>query len=196
MNTPQTRPVDLWAIEKAVRAIIEAIGENPDRPGLAQTPQRIARLYAEMFSGLQEDPLAVLSPTFPEAHEEMVILRHIPFYSMCEHHFLPFFGHAHVGYVPRGRVVGASKLARVVDVLARRPQLQERLTSQVADAIMEALKPHGVAVVIEAEHLCMAMRGIKRPGSVLVTSAVRGVFRQRGITRSEFLALVKGNRTQ
>jgi len=196
LNTPQTRPVDLWAIEKAVRAIIEAIGENPDRPGLAQTPQRIARLYAEMFSGLQEDPLAVLSPTFPEAHEEMVILRHIPFYSMCEHHFLPFFGHAHVGYVPRGRVVGASKLARVVDVLARRPQLQERLTSQVADAIMEALKPHGVAVVIEAEHLCMAMRGIKRPGSVLVTSAVRGVFRQRGITRSEFLALVKGNRTQ
>jgi len=192
LTAPRIATIDEQRIREAVRQIIEAIGEDPTRPGLADTPRRIAQLYAEMFSGLHEDPASVLTPTFPEAHEEMVILRHIPFYSLCEHHFLPFFGQAHVGYVPRGRVVGASKIARLVDVLARRPQLQERLTSQVADALMEGLQPHGVAVVVEAEHLCLSMRGVRKPGAVLVTSAVRGVFRRRGITRSEFLALVRG----
>jgi len=177
-----------------VRQIIEAIGEDPQRPGLADTPRRIARLYAEMFSGLREDPLSVLTTTFPEPHQEMVVLRGIPFYSLCEHHFLPFFGQVHVGYVPDGRIVGASKIARVVDILARRPQVQERLTSQIADCLMEGLQPQGAAVVVEAEHLCISMRGIKKPGTIMVTSAVRGVFRRHGVTRSEFLALVRGER--
>ncbi len=194
LRAPHTAALDLQRIQEAVRQIIEAIGEDPQRPGLADTPRRIAQLYAEMFSGLQEDPTSILTPVFPEAHEEMVILRHIPFYSLCEHHFLPFYGHAHVGYVPRGQVVGASKIARLVDVLARRPQLQERLTTQVADVLMEVLRPQGVAVVVEAEHLCLSMRGVQKPGAVLVTSAVRGVFRRRGVTRSEFLALVRGER--
>jgi len=175
-----------------VRQIIEAIGEDPQRPGLADTPHRIARLYAEMFAGLGQDPLAVLSATFPEPHQEMVVLRDIPFYSLCEHHFLPFFGRAHVGYVPDGRIVGASKIARLVDILARRPQVQERLTSQIADCLMEGLRPQGVAVVVEAEHLCLSMRGVKKPGTVMVTSALRGVFRRRGVTRAEFLSLLRG----
>jgi GTP cyclohydrolase I len=192
LTTQRTEAADLQRIQQAVRQIIEAIGEDPCRPGLAETPRRVAELYAEMFSGLWEDPTSVLSPTFPATHEEMVILRDIPFYSLCEHHFLPFFGRAHVGYVPRGEVVGASKIARLVDILARRPQLQERLTSQVADALMDGLRPYGVAVVVEAEHLCMTMRGIKKPGTLLVTSAVRGVFRRRGITRAEFLSLLRG----
>ncbi|HXG42670.1 MAG TPA: GTP cyclohydrolase I FolE [Dehalococcoidia bacterium] len=179
---------------QAVRQIIEAIGEDPQRPGLADTPRRIARLYAEMFSGLREDPLSVLGTTFPEPHQEMVVLRGIPFYSLCEHHFLPFFGQVHVGYVPDGRVVGASKIARLVDILARRPQVQERLTSQIADCLMEGLQPQGAAVVVEAEHLCMSMRGVRKPGTVMVTSAVRGVFRRHGVTRAEFLALVRGER--
>ena len=193
-SEPLARPtVDPHRIAEAVRQIIEAIGEDPGRPGLADTPRRIADLYAEMFAGLREDPLVLLQRTFPEPHQEMVILRQIPFYSLCEHHFVPFFGQAHVGYVPKGQIVGASKIARLVDVLARRPQVQERLTSQIADYLMEGLRPQGVAVVVEAEHLCMSMRGIKKPGSVLVTSAVRGVFRGSGVTRSEFLALVRGS---
>jgi GTP cyclohydrolase I len=179
-------------IARAVREIIEAIGENPEREGLISTPERIGRLYAELFSGLAQDPLDVLRKGFDEEHKEMVILKDIPFYSLCEHHFLPFHGSAHVGYVPEGRIVGVSKLARVVDILARRPQLQERLTSQVADAIMEGLRPDGVAVVIEAEHLCMTMRGVQKPGARMITSAIRGGFRRRGVTRSEFLSLVQG----
>jgi GTP cyclohydrolase IA len=184
--------IDQERIARAVREIIEAIGENPGREGLLETPERIGRLYAELFSGLAQDPLDVLSRSFDEEHKEMVILKDIPFYSLCEHHFLPFHGSAHVGYVPEGRIVGVSKLARVVDILARRPQLQERLTSQVADAIMEGLRPDGVAVVIEAEHLCMTMRGVQKPGARMITSAIRGGFRRRGVTRSEFLSLVHG----
>ncbi len=176
----------------AVRRIIEAIGEDPSREGLLETPRRVAEMYEELFTGLHQDPREVLSTSFQESHREMVILKNIPFYSLCEHHFLPFHGQAHVGYVPKARIVGASKIARVVDILARRPQLQERLTGQVADAITEGLSPDGVAVVIEAEHLCMTMRGVQKPGTTLITSAIRGAFRRRAVTRSEFLALVRG----
>jgi len=184
--------VDQAGVRDAVRRIIEAIGEDPSREGLLDTPRRIAEMYEELFTGLHQDPREVLSTSFQESHREMVILKNIPFYSLCEHHFLPFHGQAHVGYVPQGRIVGASKIARVVDILARRPQLQERLTGQVADAITEALSPDGVAVVIEAEHLCMTMRGVQKPGTTLITSAIRGAFRRRAVTRSEFLALVRG----
>jgi len=185
--------VDQAAVREAVRRIIEAIGEDPEREGLRDTPRRIAESYAELFAGVHQDPRDVLSAFFEESHREMVILRDIPFYSLCEHHFLPFHGRAHVGYVPEGRVVGASKIARVVDVLARRPQMQERLTGQIADAISEALAPDGVAVIIEAEHLCMTMRGVQKPGTTLVTSATRGGFRRRSMTRAEFLSLVRGS---
>ena len=184
--------VDQAGVRDAVRRIIEAIGEDPTREGLLDTPRRIAEMYEELFTGLHEDPREVLSTSFQESHREMIILKNIPFYSLCEHHFLPFHGQAHVGYVPKGRIVGASKIARVVDILARRPQLQERLTGQVADAIAEGLSPDGVAVVIEAEHLCMTMRGVQKPGTTLITSAIRGAFRRRAVTRSEFLALVRG----
>ncbi len=184
--------VDQAGVRDAVRRIIEAIGEDPSREGLLDTPRRIAEMYEELFTGLHQDPREVLSTSFQESHREMVILKNIPFYSLCEHHFLPFHGQAHVGYVPKGRIVGASKIARVVDILARRPQLQERLTGQVADAITEGLSPDGVAVVIEAEHLCMTMRGVQKPGTTLITSAIRGAFRRRAVTRSEFLALVRG----
>jgi GTP cyclohydrolase IA len=182
-------------IKKAVAEIIDAIGEDSEREGMVGTPGRIAEMYAELFSGLGEDPREVLTVGFEEGHQEMVILRHIPFYSMCEHHFLPFYGVAHVGYIPNGRVVGISKLARVVEILARRPQLQERLTSQIADTIMECLNPEGVGVVIEAEHFCMTMRGIKKPGSQVVTSANRGIFRKRGPTRAEFFSLLSGHQS-
>jgi GTP cyclohydrolase I len=192
MTQTLTPAIDQERIAAAVREIIAAIGEDAGREGLVETPRRIARLYAEMFSGLSEDPREVLSRSFEESHKEMVILKNIPFYSLCEHHFLPFHGQAHVGYVPEGRIVGVSKLARAVDILARRPQMQERLTGQIADAIMEGLEPDGVAVVIEAEHLCLTMRGAQKPGAVMVTSAIRGGFRRRGVTRSEFLALVQG----
>ncbi len=184
--------VDQAAVRDAVRRIIEAIGEDPSREGLLDTPRRIAETYEELFAGLHQDPLDVLSTGFQESHREMVILKNIPFYSLCEHHFLPFHGQAHVGYVPNGRIVGASKIARVVDILARRPQMQERLTGQIADALTEGLSPDGVAVVIEAEHLCMTMRGVQKPGTTLITSAIRGAFRRRAVTRSEFLALVRG----
>lgn len=185
--------VDQAGVRDAVRRIIEAIGEDPSREGLLDTPRRIAEMYEELFTGLHQDPREVLSTSFQESHREMVILKNIPFYSLCEHHFLPFHGQAHVGYVPQGRIVGASKIARVVDILARRPQLQERLTGQVADAITEGLSPDGVAVVIEAEHLCMTMRGVQKPGTTLITSAIRGAFRRRAVTRSEFLTLVRGS---
>ena len=190
--TATVKGVDQERVARAVREILEAIGEDPGREGLRETPRRIAEMYEELFAGLHQDPREVLSKGFQEPHREMVILKNIPFYSLCEHHFLPFHGRAHVGYVPEGRIVGASKIARAVDILAHRPQLQERLTGQIADAIMEGLSPDGVAVVIEAEHLCMTMRGVQKPGTTLVTSAIRGGFRRRAVTRSEFLALVRG----
>jgi GTP cyclohydrolase I len=182
--------VDKQAISNAVRAIIRAIGEDPSREGLRDTPRRVADMYAEVFWGLRHDPAEVLSVGFEVDHQEMVIVRDIPFYSMCEHHFLPFHGVAHVGYIPNGRVVGLSKLARALDILARRPQLQERLTSQLADAFMNSLEPAGVGVVVSAEHLCMTMRGIKKPGSQTVTSAMRGVFRHQASTRAEYMNLI------
>ena len=182
--------IDEERIRKAVSEMLLAIGEDPEREGLVGTPGRVAEMYAELFRGLWQDPSEVLQVGFEEDHREMVILKNIPFYSMCEHHLLPFHGRAHVGYIPMGRVVGISKIARVVEMLARRPQLQERLTSQVADCIMESVKPSGVGVVIEAEHLCMTMRGIRKPGSLVVTSASRGIFRSRRATREEFLSLI------
>jgi len=191
-NLSAVARIDQERIKAAVREIIAAIGENPSREGLVETPRRIAQMYADLFSGLYEDPRAVLATGFQESHKEMVVLKNIPFYSLCEHHFLPFHGQAHVGYVPEGRIVGVSKIARAIDILARRPQMQERLTSQIADAIMEGLQPDGAAVVIEAEHLCLSMRGAQKPGTVMVTSAIRGGFRRRGVTRSEFLSLVQG----
>ena len=178
-------------IEKAVASIIEAIGEDPKREGLIGTPRRIAEMYAEVFSGIYEDPREELRVGFEEGHREMVILKDIAFYSMCEHHFLPFYGLAHVGYIPNGRVVGASKIGRVIEILAKRPQLQERLTTQIANTMVEVLEPKGVAVVIQAEHLCMTMRGVKKPGSNIVTSAMRGLFQKSPLTRSEFLSLVQ-----
>jgi GTP cyclohydrolase I len=184
---------DLGRIERAFREIIEAIGEDPAREGLVDTPARVARMYAELFAGLHIDPTQYLKVGFEAGHDEMVILRDIPFYSVCEHHFMPFHGIAAVGYIPDGRVVGVSKLARLVEGFAHRPQLQERLTGQIADALMEALQPDGVGVVIEAEHLCMTQRGVKKPGSRMVTSATRGLFRQNQVTRAEFLSLVRGS---
>lgn len=179
-------------IEHAVRLILEAIGEDPDREGLQETPARVARMYREIFYGLEEDPELHLEKIFAEDHDEMVIVKDIPLYSVCEHHLLPFYGKAHVAYIPRkGSVTGLSKLARVVDGFARRPQLQERLTSQIADSIMNRLKAHGALVVIEAEHMCMTFRGIKKPGSKTVTSAVRGVFHKNEATRAEAFALIK-----
>jgi len=186
--------IDINRIKLATASIIEAIGQDLSQENIKDTPQRVAEMYAELFSGLDADPKAELSVGFEEGHQEMVILRDVPFYSMCEHHLLPFYGVAHVGYIPSagGRVVGISKLARVVEIFAKRPQLQERMTKQIADAIFEALKPDGVAVVIRAEHLCMTMRGIKKPGTNVITSAVRGTFRSKTVTRSEFLSLIQG----
>lgn len=184
------RPYNVAALRKAVRDIIRAIGEDPEREGLLETPRRVADMYMEVFSGLRQDPTDVLRVGFEVGHQEMVLVRDIPFYSMCEHHFLPFHGVAHIGYIPNGRVVGLSKLARALEIVARRPQLQERLTSQLADAIMTALEPAGVGVVVKAEHLCMTMRGIKKPGSLTVTSAMRGVFRREAATRAEFMGLI------
>lgn len=184
--------VDEEKIKRAVVMMLEAIGEDPTREGLRETPRRIAEMYSELFAGLHQDPAQVLKVSFDEGHSEMVIVKDIPFYTMCEHHFLPFHGVAHVGYIPRGRVVGISKLARAVEILARRPQLQERLTSQVADSVMTTLEPHGVGVVLEGEHLCMTARGVKKPGSKVVTSAMRGVFKNVA-TRAEFMALIREN---
>ena len=189
-SMPIAEPVDTSRIRAAVREIIIGVGEDPDREGLRDTPRRVADMYAEVFAGLREDPADVLRVGFEEGHQEMVIVKDIPFYSMCEHHFLPFHGVAHVGYIPNGRVVGLSKLARAVEILARRPQLQERLSSQLADVIMETMAPQGVAVVISAEHLCMTMRGIRKPGSLTVTSAMRGVFQRGSATRAEFMSLI------
>ncbi len=179
-------------IEQAVRMILEAIGENPDREGLLDTPKRVARMYEEIFAGLDSDPKEFLQVTFSEYHDELVLVKDIPLYSMCEHHLLPFYGKAHIAYIPReGKVIGLSKLARVADAYARRPQLQERLTSQIADCIYENIKPQGVGVVIEAEHMCMTMRGIRKPGSLTVTSALRGIFQSRHQTRDELFSLIQ-----
>lgn len=187
--------LDLDAIAGAVRTILEAIGEDPKREGLVNTPDRVARMYAEVFGGLRQDGNGVVETFFEdEEHREIVMVKDIPFYSMCEHHLLPFHGRAHVAYTPRGTVTGLSKLARLVDTYARRPQMQERLTTQVADTLMEALKPYGVLVVVEAEHLCMSMRGIKKPGAMTVTSAVRGKFFADAASRSEAMSLLFGGR--
>lgn len=185
-------PVDAGRIERAVIELLEAIGEDPSREGLRETPARIGRMYAELFEGLRVNPRDYLSTTFAVDHDEMVILKDIPFYSICEHHLMPFHGVAAVGYIPDGKIVGLSKLARVVEGFARRPQIQEQLTGQVADTLMDVLEPDGVAVVIEAEHLCMTQRGVKKPGSRMVTSATRGAFRKNDVTRAEFLSLVRG----
>jgi GTP cyclohydrolase I len=190
---PIETAIDLERIERAWREIIEAIGEDPHREGLLETPERVARMYAELFEGLRTDPKSYLQTGFEIDHDELVILRDIPFYSICEHHFMPFHGKAAVGYVPDGRVVGLSKIARLVEGYARRPQIQENLTGLIADAIMEVLEPDGVAVVIEAEHLCMTQRGVKKPGAMMITSATRGSFRKNDVTRAEFLSLVRGS---
>jgi len=179
-------------IEKAVKEILSAIGEDPKREGLKDTPKRVARMYAELFAGLHKDPAKELTVFQEEEHEEMVMVKEIPFYSMCEHHLVPFAGKAHVVYIPtKGKVTGLSKLVRVVEGFARRPQVQERLTSQIADCLMQKLKPQGVMVIIEAEHLCMSMRGVKKPGAMTTTSAVRGIFQKNAKTRSEALSLLK-----
>ena len=184
--------MDKKKIEKAVRQILEAIGENPKRKDLLETPRRVADMYGEVFSGIKQDPEKELEVILDQKHHEIILLRGIPLYSVCEHHLLPFTGRVNIAYIPKnGRVTGLSKLARVVDVLSRRPQVQERLTTQVADIIMGKLNPLGVMVVIEAEHLCMSMRGVRKPGVMTVTSAVRGIFKEDQKTRSEALALMK-----
>jgi GTP cyclohydrolase I len=184
--------VDTERIEHAVREILIAVGEDPDRDGLRRTPRRVAEMYAEIFSGLHDDPSRHLVATFEAEHDEMVMVRDIPLYSLCEHHLTPFHGRAHVAYIPNeeGRITGLSKLARLVDGFARRPQVQERLTTQIADALMERLQPRGAFVMIEAEHLCMSMRGVRKPGALTVTSAVRGSFKDSAATRSEAMALL------
>ncbi|AZB43343.1 GTP cyclohydrolase I FolE [Bacillus sp. FJAT-42376] len=179
-------------IEEAVRSILEAIGEDPNREGLLDTPKRVARMYAEIFAGLNEDPSEHFKTIFGEDHEELVLIKDIPFYSVCEHHLVPFYGHAHVAYIPQGgKVTGLSKIARAVESVAKRPQLQERITSTVADSILHTLEPHGVMVVVEAEHMCMTMRGVKKPGSKTITSAVRGVFQNDQAARAEVLSLIR-----
>lgn len=184
--------MDAKKIEEGVRLILEGIGEDPEREGLLETPARVARMYEEVFAGLTEDPARHFETTFDEHHEGMVLVRDIPFYSMCEHHLVPFFGKAHVAYIPAadGRVCGLSKLARLVEAFARRPQVQERLTTQIADTLIEQLDPQGAIVVMEAEHMCMSMRGVKKPGSKTITSAVRGAFEKSQATRAEALSLI------
>lgn len=184
--------MDKKKIEKSVKLLLEAIGEDLDRRDIAATPKRVAEMYEEIFWGMTKDPAKELEVVLDQKHNEIVLLKDIPLYSMCEHHLLPFIGKAHVAYIPKkGRVTGLSKLARVVEILSRRPQVQERLTTQIADIIMSKLKPQGCMVVIEAEHLCMSMRGIKKPGTLTVTSAVRGIFQENEKTRSETLSLMK-----
>ncbi|MBX3394760.1 MAG: GTP cyclohydrolase I FolE [Phycisphaerae bacterium] len=187
---PADFKIDKERIARAVREILAAIGDNPDREGLRDTPARVARMYEELFSGLRQDPRSLLMTVFTEKYDELVVLRDIPFNSMCEHHLMPFEGKAHVAYLPDGKVVGLSKLARVVDAYALRPQVQERLTTQIADVIMSELAAQGAAVVIEAVHTCMTCRGVKKPGSVMVTSAIRGVCAENSATRAEVMSLL------
>jgi GTP cyclohydrolase I len=187
-------PVDLPRIERAVREILAAVGENPDREGLLETPARVARMYAELFSGLHGEPREHLRKFFTEKYDELVLVRDISFNSMCEHHLLPFMGVAHVGYIPNGRVIGLSKLARVVEVVSKRPQVQERMTEEIANLLIEELDVKGVAVVVEATHTCMTIRGIRKPGSLCVTSAMKGLFRSNLSSRSEVMTLIYGGR--
>jgi GTP cyclohydrolase IA len=189
---PLPRKFDRERIVRAVREILEAVGEDPDREGLQRTPERVADMYAEIFEGINSDASAQMDVVFNAEHDEMIMIRDIPLFSTCEHHLVPFMGHAHVAYIPNkdGQITGLSKLARVVDLLSKKPQVQERLTTQIADAIEQALAPRGVLVVIEAEHLCMTMRGIKKPGAQTVTSAVRGMFRKNEATRAEAMGLI------
>ena len=182
--------IDQAKIEKAIASIIQAVGEDPEREGLVETPRRIAQMYADFFSGLEQDPVEVLATGFDEAHQEMVVLKDIPFFSICEHHLLPFYGSASIGYVPNGRLVGISKLARALDILARRPQIQERLTRQLAESIFSAIHPDGLAVILSADHMCMSMRGAKKPGAKVVTSVSRGSIRTQEAVRREFYALL------
>jgi GTP cyclohydrolase I len=186
--------VDQPRIARAVREILAAVGEDPDREGLLETPARVARMYAELFSGLHEDPRVHLKKFFAEQYDEIVLVRDISFNSMCEHHMLPFLGQAHIGYMPKGRVIGLSKLGRVVESVARRPQVQERMTETIANLLMEELEAKGVAVVIEATHTCMTIRGIRKPGSLCVTSAMKGIFRSNLSSRSEMMNLIYGRR--
>lgn len=184
--------MDKAKLEQAVKMLLTAIGEDPTREGLLDTPSRVASMYEELFAGITEDPEELFSVVFSEAHEELVLVKDIPFYSICEHHLIPFFGHAHVAYIPKsGRVTGLSKLARAVEILAKRPQLQERITASVADVIMSKLQPYGVMIIIEAEHMCMTMRGVKKPGSKTMTTAVRGVFAEDSNKRAEVLAMIR-----
>ena len=197
-ETPAARAtlarVDLPRIQRAVREILSAVGENPDREGLLDTPARVARMYAELFSGLHDDPRTHLKKFFTEKYDELVLVRDISFNSMCEHHLLPFMGVAHVGYIPNGRVIGLSKLARVVEVVSKRPQVQERMTEEIANLLIEELDVKGVAVVVEATHTCMTIRGIRKPGSLCVTSAMKGQFRANLSSRSEVMTLIYGGR--
>ncbi|SFI18991.1 GTP cyclohydrolase I FolE [Planctomicrobium piriforme] len=190
----QGKPVDQPRIERAVREILAAIGEDPDRNGLLETPARVARMYAELFSGLHLDPARHLKKTFEETYDELVLIRDITFNSMCEHHLLPFIGTAHVGYIPKGSVVGISKLARIVEEISHRPQVQERMTEQIADLLVQELDPKGAIVVIEAEHSCMTIRGVRKPGAMTITSAVRGLFRKNESSRAEAMSLINGHR--
>ena len=194
-DLPGAPGVDQARIERAVREILLAVGEDPDRDGLIDTPARVARMYAEQLAGMRQRPEDVLTTVFDSEHDEIVLVRDIEMYSMCEHHLVPFFGKAHIGYIPneKGKITGLSKLARLVDVYARRPQVQERMTSQIADALMRVLEPRGVFVVLEAEHLCMSMRGVRKPGAKTVTSAVRGIFRENAGSRAEAMSLLFGH---
>lgn len=187
-------PVDLPRIARAVREILLAVGEDPDREGLVETPDRVARMYAELFAGLHQDPRVHLRKVFEEKYDEMVLVRDIDFNSMCEHHLLPFHGQAHIAYIPKGKVLGLSKLARIVEVVSKRPQVQERMTETIAHLLVEELAPKGVAVVVEAEHSCMTIRGVRKPGSKCVTSAMKGLFRSNLPTREEVLSLIFGKR--
>jgi GTP cyclohydrolase I len=191
---PGPGPIDHARIEAAVREILRAVGEDPDRDGLQETPARVARMYAEIFAGLHQDPREHLQKTFIQKYDEMLLERDIRFESTCEHHLMPFFGRAHIAYLPAGKIVGLSKLARVVEALAHRPQVQERMTEQLADLLEEELAPRGVAVVLEATHTCMTVRGVRKPDAVCTTSAMRGAFRDNSATRSELMALIYGPR--
>jgi len=198
MNTdqpPAPPPVDHARIERAVREILLAVGEDPDREGLLETPARVARMYAEMFDGLRRDPRVHFRKAFQEKYDEIVLVRDIAFNSVCEHHLLPFMGKAHIGYLPNGRVLGLSKLARVVEVVSHRPQVQERMTETIADLLENDLGAKGVAVVVEASHTCMTIRGVRKPGSLCVTSAMKGVFRSNVSSRAEVMSLIYGSRT-
>ncbi len=195
MNAEQvgSGDVDLVRIEHAVREILAAVGEDPDREGLLETPARVARMYAEMFSGLREDPRVHLQKVFTEEYDEVVLVRDISFCSMCEHHLLPFIGKAHIGYIPNGKVLGLSKLARVVEVVAKRPQVQERMTEEIANLLVQDLDAKGVAVVVEASHSCMTIRGVRKPGSLCLTSAMKGLFRNNPASRAEIMQLIYGD---